>query len=214
MIWGARILFISMTVSVAAPSDLLSPIESAIINEVNRMRQDPHGYASFLEEQRVYYSGDVLAFPGAPRIRTAEGVTALEQAIEALRLMDPAPDLTISAGLCLAARGHVERQGPRGLVGHASANLSEILARAKRDAQNPVVAGENIIYGSTEQSIWILLRLLADDGTPDRAHRKNLLDPRYRLVGIACGPHATYEGMCVLDFASRYTEERVAGADN
>jgi uncharacterized protein YkwD len=214
MYWPARILFISLLISGAAPADLLSPIEATIIDELNRVRQDPGGYANFLEEQRVYYSGDVLAFPGAPHIRTAEGVAALEQAIKALRSMEPAPELTISAGLCLAARDHVERQGPLGLVGHASTNLSEILLKSRRHAQNPVVVAENIIYGSTNPANWIVLRLLADDGAPDRGHRKNLLDPRYRFIGIACGPHANYEGMCVMDFASRYTDERVAGANN
>ena len=45
---------------------------------------------------------------------------------------------------------------------------------------------------------------LIDDGVANRGHRKSLLDPRWRYVGIACGLHARYRTVCVMDFASSY----------
>jgi uncharacterized protein YkwD len=47
-----------------------------------------------------------------------------------------------------------------------------------------------------------------DDGVSDRGHRDNLLDPRWTVAGVACGPHREYEQMCVMDYAAKYAERR------
>jgi uncharacterized protein YkwD len=50
------------------------------------------------------------------------------------------------------------------------------------------------------------LQLLVDDGVSDRGHRRNLLDPRWHYVGVACGSHYRYQTMCVLDFAVQFQD--------
>jgi hypothetical protein len=40
--------------------------------------------------------------------------------------------------------------------------------------------------------------LLIDDGVPDRGHRRNIYEPSARFVGVACGLHPRYGGMCVI----------------
>ena len=50
----------------------------------------------------------------------------------------------------------------------------------------------------------VITDLLIDDGVTNRGHRHSLLDPRWRYVGIACGVHANYRTVCVMDFASSY----------
>jgi hypothetical protein len=209
-------LAIAMSTSGAGPEALerrspnpLSSLETGLIEEVNRMRQDPQGYAAWLEDQRKYYRGDVLEFPGTPRIRTTEGPSALDEAVRALRALQPLPRLSVSTGLCLAARDHVADQGPKGGVGHAGSDLSNASSRARRYARSSAYVSENIIYGA-HNTAWMLLRFLTDSGIPDRGHRKNLLHQEYRLVGVACGPHAAYDSMCVLDFARDYTERAEA----
>ena len=47
---------------------------------------------------------------------------------------------------------------------------------------------------------------LVDYGVEDRGHRQNLLNPAWRYVGIACGPHTVYGTMCVMDFAASYRD--------
>jgi uncharacterized protein YkwD len=60
--------------------------------------------------------------------------------------------------------------------------------------------GEAISYGAA--GLQVVIDLIVDDGVPDRGHRHAILNPIYREVGIAIGPHRRYGTMCVMDFAA------------
>jgi uncharacterized protein YkwD len=64
---------------------------------------------------------------------------------------------------------------------------------------------ENMAFGENPAR-QVVIQLLVDDGVPDRGHRATILDPSYRVAGAACGPHARYRQMCVIDFAVEYAE--------
>ena len=49
------------------------------------------------------------------------------------------------------------------------------------------------------------MTLLIDDGFANRNHRKRLLDPVFRVTGIACGDHKL-GAMCVITLASGFTD--------
>ena len=61
-------------------------------------------------------------------------------------------------------------------------------------------AGENIMYlvPTTEYAIvfWTV-----DPGITDHSHRKNLLNPSYRVVGFGCAPHKIYRNTFVAEFS-------------
>ena len=44
----------------------------------------------------------------------------------------------------------------------------------------PIYASENIAYRTTD-ALKTLIRLVVDDGTYSRGHRKNLLNPKFKL---------------------------------
>jgi uncharacterized protein YkwD len=103
----------------------------------------------------------------------------------------------------------VRDTGSRGLTGHRGADGSNLSQRIERYGRWSGHVGENIVYGPSGARDAIFEQLL-DFGILDRGHRRTLLNPVWRYVGIACGPHTLYRTMCVLDFASDYWNPAVS----
>jgi hypothetical protein len=180
---------------------LNAPLESEILKALNQFRADPAGYAAVLREERRHYHGNILERSGQPDLITHEGVLALDEAIAALQSAHAELDLVaLSRGLSRAAADHVLESGQRGLISHG-----DVGNRINRYGTWSGAIGEDITYGP-RQAREVIVNLLIDDGVADRGHRRSLLDPRWRHVGIACGFHARYGTMCVLDFASSYQD--------
>jgi hypothetical protein len=201
----ALLLALSAQVACAAPS-YLSALEGQVLDELNRVRVDPKGYAKKLTELRRYYNGRLLELPGQVPLLTMEGPRALDEATRALRACRPAPAFTASRGMSRAARGHAEDIGPRGLTSHTGSNGSDPFRRLQCCGNWQGAAGENIQYGGRNAG-EVVMQLLIDDGVPGRGHRRNILDPKFRTVGIGCGKHARFRTVCVIDFASGYEEK-------
>jgi uncharacterized protein YkwD len=87
--------------------------------------------------------------------------------------------------------------GKTGNVGHSSLKLGSFEKRLKKYSDK--ATGENCDYGSDEP-LEILMNLLIDDGVVGVGHRKNLLAPRFKWIGIGIEPHKVYEWNCVMDF--------------
>jgi uncharacterized protein YkwD len=174
----------------------------SVLAALNRVRTDPAGFAVVLEQYRTRLQGNRYLQPGTRNswIVTQEGAAAVDEAIAVLRATRPLPPFTVDAGLALAALDHVAWQGPRGEVGHAGDGRSSPFDRMRRHGVAHRSMGENISYGA--DGLQIVVDLIVDDGVPDRGHRRNILNPIYREVGIAVGPHRRYGTMCVMDFAS------------
>jgi len=180
---------------------LNSPLESEILKALNQFRADPAGYAAVLRQQRQHYHGNFLERPGQPYLVTHEGVVPLDEAISALQSVHAELDrVTLSRGLSRAAADQVLESGQRGLISHG-----DVEKRMDRYGMWSGAIGEVITYGPREAKD-VIINLLIDDGVADRGHRKSLLDPRWRYVGIACGFQGRYGTMCVLDFASSYRD--------
>jgi uncharacterized protein YkwD len=184
-----------------AAAQTLSPLEPGILKILNQFREDPAGYAAVLRQQRPYYHGDLLEIPGQPDLLTREGVRPLDEAIAALESMHASLGrVALSAGLSRAAADEVLDSGRRGLIDHG-----DFEKRIARYGTWSGAIGENIGYGAREAR-EVIVDLLIDDGVANRGHRKSLLDPRWRYVGIACGFHARYGTMCVMDLASNFQD--------
>lgn len=183
----------------------LTALEAEVLREMNLARAKPAGYAESLAERRKYFREKRFKRPRETAILTREGVSAVDEAIEYLRTVKPVGALRPSPGISRAARDHVLDQGPSGGLGHRGNDGSRMADRVSRYGQWSGKIGENISYGQSDAR-EVVVQLIVDDGTPSRGHRKNLLDPDFRVVGIACGRHAEYQGMCVTTFASDYKE--------
>lgn len=177
---------------------------AAVIREMNLARQHPDVYAGYLEELRANYQGKILVLPGRTRMRTKEGIAAVDEAIRFLRRARPIAPLACSPGMARAAAEHVNDQAAGGF-GHRGSDRSKPAARMNRHGIWSGGWGENISYGKTSARD-VVLALIIDDGLRGRKHRKNIFNPAFNFAGAAGGAHARYRTVCSIDFAGGYVE--------
>ncbi len=177
---------------------------ATVIDEMNLARQHPQQYAVYLEELRGRFHGDMLALSAHTRLRTREGVRAVEEAIRFLRRARPLTPLVSSPGISMAAAEHVADQAS-GSYGHAGSDQSNAAERMNRYGTWSTLWGENISYGkSTARDV--VIALIIDDGLRGRKHRKNIFNPTFNYAGAAAGSHARNGTVCSIDFAGGYIE--------
>ena len=184
----------------------LSPLENAVVYEINTARTAPKDYSALLEQWKKYYDKKLLKLPGETPILTKEGVGALVEAFQFLRSMKSVPLFSPSKGMSLAAKDHVKDQGRLSAGQHKGSDGSQPWDRVNRYGIWEKSIGENISYGS-DKARNIVMYLIIDDGVLSRGHRKNIFNPDFRVIGVACGHHATYETVCVITFAGGYKEK-------
>ena len=113
---------------------------------------------------------------------------------ESMALLQPSP------GLTRAATYHANDMGKKGDYGHSSTNGWNMVERIENFVEWEATVGENCAYG-LYSPLDIVLGLLIDEGVSNLGHRKNILNPNFKVVGIAIKPHKTYGTNCVQDFA-------------
>jgi len=183
----------------------------AVIREMNLARQNPALYATFVQELRSRMNGNVLVLPGHTRLRTKEGMAAVDEAIRFLQNAQPLPPLTLSRGMSRAAADHCADQADGGF-GHEGKDRSHAGQRIARYGSFSGGWGENISYGKSSARD-VVIALIIDDGLPARKHRQNIFNPNYNYAGAAFGRHARFGTMCSMDFAGGYAERGEAAPD-
>jgi uncharacterized protein YkwD len=184
----------------------LSSLEKAVVNEMNLARTSPKEYLSLLEQFKKYYDGKLLKLPGETPILTKEGTSAVVEAIRSLGSQKPVSPLSPSKGMTLGAKDHIRDLRTSGASQHKGSDGSETWDRVNRYGTWQKIIGENISFGHNKARN-IVMTLMIDDGVPNRGHRKNIFNPDFRLVGVACGDHPAYRTICVITFAGGYREK-------
>ncbi len=182
-----------------APS---SPLEAAVLVELNRVRARPLAYAPLLRAYRAAFQGDV-AYPSGEEegVETQEGTRAVDEALHDLAARGAAPDLSWDERLARSAADLAEDQRRSGATGHDTSDGAPFAVRLARHVALTGQAGEIIAYGETTQEA-VVRAFLVDDGVPDRAHRRDLFARAFRRAGIACRPHPAFGVSCVVDLSS------------
>ncbi len=184
-------------------------IENEVIREINSVRQDPTAYSAHLEELVPLFTGVVAHKPGRIEgTRTSEGPAAVREAIAALRAQKPMGGVVFSDGLAAAARSLALDQARTGATGHVGNDGSSPAVRLARQGTWTVSFAESVSYGNFTSGRDVVIDLLVDDGVFDRAHRRNILDPSARVVGVACAPHPKLGSVCVVEQAGGFVTNR------
>ena len=182
-------LALSLFCAVSARADVSAAQVEA---ELNLARTAPRQYAQIL-------AGRTLGQ------RHIEGDRVVEEAVRFLEKARPLPPLTRSEGLSASALSHVLDAGPSGARGHTGSDGSTPWKRMARFGRWSGHAAENISYGERDAR-GVVVSLILDDGVRDRGHRQNMFSRDLLRVGIACGAHAGFGTMCVMDFAEAFAE--------
>lgn len=170
--------------------------ESAVLAEINQVRANPRAYARELRREQVQearYHDDEYGY-GQPQ----EDPYAVDEAISFLMRQPPLPPLAHDPRLAAAARRHVERQGPRGDVGHGGSGA--LNQRLQAQGFFAGITAEGISYGQ-DSPRDVVRQLVVDSGVAGRGHRLDLFSRAYQAAGVACGPHRRWGEMCVIDYA-------------
>eukprot|EP00298_Acanthocystis_sp_HF-20_P011303 c19324_g1_i1.p1 GENE.c19324_g1_i1~~c19324_g1_i1.p1 ORF type:complete len:247 (+),score=98.84 c19324_g1_i1:34-741(+) len=182
-------------------------LELEVFNELNLVRRFPHEYAKLLDEMIPYFKENEFDMPRYERTLTVEGQSAVKEAAAALRACPESlpPFTDISKGLSLAAQEHVKDTGKKGTRSHIGTNGSIPTDRIRQWGGWHKNAGENLSFGSKDAR-EIVLSFLIDDGIEDRGHRKNILNPDFRVIGVHHGPHSKTNVMTCVVFATGFGE--------
>ena len=175
----------------------VTPIEQAVLSELNRARTDPAAFVASLRDQRSQYHGNLLIPTGAPEaFLTQEGVVPVDEAIAFVGHESAEVPLAAAPVLTAAAADHQADQASSGSVGHVGDDGSMPADRVRRRGGD-IYVGELIAYGNDDPAA-IVRQLVVDDGVADRGHRRLLYDASLRYAGVSCGAHPVYRYMCVV----------------
>ena len=101
--------------------------------------------------------------------------------------------------VCHAAKLHAVECGKLGVTGHKSANGHTQVERMESFGFSCAYSAENCSYGYSD-ALGVVMQLLLDNGVPILIHRRNILNPRYKVVGVSIQPHKAFGFNCVIDF--------------
>lgn len=120
--------------------------------------------------------------------------------IEALTKVDPLPFLEPEEKLTLAAQNHVKDiQSNGGNVSHHSSDGTSFGDRMRKVGYRGCAA-ENISLGKDKLGLSSLLLLYLDINLPDLGHRKNLLNPNYKKMGVGTVQLGDSQTLIVQEF--------------
>ena len=193
--------------STASQADFLNEVEQDVILYMNMARTDPFGFSSdFIEPRLRFFSGnDYMESDDATILITREGAAAVEECAQEMVDTPPMLKLIPSEGISMASLDHAMDLSQSGESGHVGTDGSLFSERISRYGDWLRTVGEVISFGP-DTGREIVITLLLDDGVQDRGHRRNILNPRFKLVGVAIEEHPDYGYVCVIDFAGGFRE--------
>lgn len=128
--------------------------QQELIDEINLVRSNPSGYVAYIQDFLDYWESSA-----------SEKATA-QELIKVLKKTKPMNKLAYSEKLGNLAKQHCEWISKTSNFKHSKFGFAE-----------------NIQYGN-DIIRFAVIDLLIDHGVPGRGHRKNLLNPDFKYIGV------------------------------
>jgi uncharacterized protein YkwD len=188
----------------------LSGLSAEVMSEIQSLRADPASYIKYLEDMKGEFKGTLLNLKDGGQLMTTEGVAGVDDAVAFLKAARSAGSYKISPGLTSAADDQLADMIKNDLNGHKGSDGSWPPTRVERYGHWGGEVKENISYHA-RSARDIVLNMLIDDGNPKRDHRKNLLSPGLRYIGISSGNSNKFGELCVVVFTAEFFEKGGSG---
>lgn len=184
----------------------------AIVDEINVFRRNPKKYAKEMQQLAGRYQGKTLTFPDdGIQVECVEGIAALKDCLLQLSSCEPLSTITTSQAISSACTLHLADMQANNFSSHLGSDGSTPEDRLSSVGQHREQCGENIVFGvrAPKEAVY---QMLLDDGSPERGHRANLLNPEFHFMGIAVGRHPSAETAVVIMFADAFKARQVSRA--
>jgi uncharacterized protein YkwD len=155
--------------------------EKKVVEIINQVRTNP---LVFLNEVALPY----IEENELSRNRYAKSL------IRELDKVDSMQPLAFENSLQRMSEEFADEAGKKGWVGHKRTSQ-----RFEKHANYIDINAENLQYGY-DDPLDIVMDLLIDIDIPNLGHRKNILEPRFSLVGVSIKEHKTYDFITVMSF--------------
>ncbi|MFM9838262.1 MAG: CAP domain-containing protein [Cyclobacteriaceae bacterium] len=160
-----------------------------VVSILNAVRTDPQNF--IIEYLNPYIEKNNLL--------ENKYATSLITELKSVKKMEA---LQLAPKISKISKAHAIDMGSKGKVGHNSSDGTTFDKRLRLKAKAGGAIGENCDYGN-EKPIDIVMSLLIDNDIESLGHRKNILEPRFRFIGVAIEPHKKYRISCVMDFVEK-----------
>jgi uncharacterized protein YkwD len=179
--------------------------EQEILNEINTARTNPQKYIQYLEDYKKLFKGNIAYFPNSVMLATNEGTAAVDDAINYLKSLPLLKPYIFSTGLNKVVGLHMKDLVENPTLSHKSKDGSDLYTRLTRVGSVDGNYAENITF-KAETARAVVLTMLIDDGVKSRGHRKNILSPTHKVVGIAFAKGKPGDNLCIVNFTEGFSD--------
>lgn len=192
-------------INTATEADYLNENEKNVVLAMNLIRYDPAKYAELYVYPVIqYFDGNLLRIPDRIPLRTVEGSDALKDLYLELIEIQSTDLFYPSKGMSKAAKDHARYMSRTGAASHVG--RGNMNTRISKYGQWDGGISENLHWGASNAHDAVL-SLMVDDGVKNRGHRKNILDPDFKFVGVAIDKHPRFNISYVIKYAMIFNEK-------
>ena len=176
-----------------------------IIEEINKLRENPSLYAKKVEEYSTYFNDKIFKLPNLNiKIQTQEGAAPYIETVEYLKTKEKINTLIPSKALCEIAQEIADN-----LVDSETGEIDEELHEQiidKHGSFSGKFTRAMDFGGFTSEQV--VINFLVCDGDVDRTQREPLLGEGLKKIGVAFGKHNIYKTICVLVTCSEFNNTK------
>ena len=171
-----------------------------LLKELNLLRTSPQAYSSKLRNYAKMFKGKVLHLPNGERIMTGEGAEPFESAALFLDNLNAVPVLTESQALTAAAKEYVDS-----VKDLSPDQIGEVQLETFLEKRGEFVGhfAQTMDFGSNYAEL-VVVNLCADDGDEKRQNRNNLVDEKFKHVGLGKGAHKEFKHCTAIFYTQQF----------